>query len=86
MRNSSAVGMSSSRVNEVLSFQARIPADCCWRTVVSSSSSSEGKKSDDGWFLGVLGEDSGCEGSRQLELFKVKMVAVCEGTTPLGES
>ena len=81
-RNSSAVGMLSLRVNEVLSFQTRLPADLCWGTVVSSSSSSEGKKSDNGWFLGVLGGDSGCEGSRQLELFKVEIVAVCEGTTP----
>ena len=48
---------------------------------MSSLSSSEEKKSDDGWFLGVLGGDSGCEGSCQLELFKVEMVAVCDGTT-----
>ena len=47
-RNSSAVGMSSSRVNEVTSFQARLPADLCWRTVVSSLSLSEGKKLDEG--------------------------------------
>ena len=53
-RNSSAVGMSFSRVNEVLSLQARVLVDCCWGTVVSSSSSSEGKKSDNGWFVGVL--------------------------------
>ena len=76
-RNSSVVGMSSSRVNKVLSFQARLPVDLCWGTVVSSSSSSEGKKSDDGLFRGVLGGDSGCEGSRQLELFEEEMVAVC---------
>ena len=49
-RNSSAVGMSCSRVREELSLQARVPADCCWGMVVSSSSSSEGKNSDDGWF------------------------------------
>ena len=47
-RNSSVVGISSSRVSEVLSFQARLPADYCWRTVVSSLSLSEGKKLDDG--------------------------------------
>ena len=50
---------------------------------MSSSSSLEGKKSDNGWFLGVLGKDSGCEGSCQLELFKVEMVAVHEGMTPV---
>ena len=76
--------MSSLRVNEELSLQARVPADCCWRTVVSSLSSSEGKKLDDGWFRGVLGKDSGCEGSRQLELFKMEMVAVYEGMMPVG--
>ena len=48
VRNSSVVGMSSSRVNEVLNFQARLPADLCWRTVVSSLSSLEGKKLDGG--------------------------------------
>ena len=85
MRNSSAVGMSSSRVNKVSSLQARVPADCCWGTVVSSSSSSEGKKSVDDWFTGVLGGDSGCEGSHQLELFKMEMVVVHEGTTPVGK-
>ena len=80
-RNSSEVGMLSLSVNEESSLQARVPADYCWRAVVSSSSSLEGKKSDDDWFLGVLGGDSGCEGSCQLELFKVEMVAVCEGTS-----
>ena len=75
-RNSLAVGISCSRVNEELRLQARVPADYCWRTVVSSLSSSEGKKLDDGWFLGVLGGDSGCEVSRQLELFKEEMMAV----------
>ena len=49
---------------------------------MSSSSLSEGKKSDNGWFRGVLGKDLGCESSRQLELFKVEMVTVCEGMTP----
>ena len=86
MRNSSAVGMSCSRVNKESSLQARVPADCCWGTVVNSSSSSEGKKSDDGWFLGVLGGDSGCEGSRQLELFKEEMVAVCKSMVPVGQA
>ena len=52
--------VSSLRFNKVSISCARIPADCCWRTVVSSSSSSEGKKSD-GWFGGVLGNDSGWE-------------------------
>ena len=47
-RNSPAVGMSCSRVNEKSNLQARVPVDCCWGTVVSSSSSSEGKKSDGG--------------------------------------
>ena len=46
----------------------------------SSLSLSEGKKLDGGWFLEVLGRNSGCEGSHQLELFKVEMVMVCEGT------
>ena len=77
--------MLSSRVNEVLSFQVRLPTDLYWRTVVSSSSSLEGKKSDNGWFFGVLGGDSGYEGSCQLELFKVEMVVVREGTMPSGK-
>ena len=47
-------------------------------------SSSEGKKSD-GWFQGVLGSDSGQEGSHQLRLFKEEMVAVHEGTMPIGK-
>ena len=64
------VEISSSRVNKVSSFQERLLADHCWRTEVSSSSSSEEKKSDDGWFLGVLGEDSDCEGSHQLGVFE----------------
>ena len=49
----------------------------------SSLSSSEGKKSDNSWFFGVLGGDSGCKSSCQLELFKVKMVVVHEDTTPV---
>ena len=33
------------------------------------------------WLVwGVLGKDSGCEGSCQLGLFKVEMVAVYDGT------
>ena len=51
--------------------------------MVSSLSLLEEKKSD-GWFEGVLGRDSGCEGSCQLGLFKVEMVAVCEGTMLAG--
>ena len=53
---------------------------------MSSLSLSEGKKSDDGWFLEVLGGDSGCENSCQLELFKVEMVAVCESMTLVGKA
>ena len=56
--------------------------DYCWGTVVSSSSSSEEKKSD-GWSREVLGGDSGWEGSRQLGLVEVEMVAVRESTTPI---
>ena len=52
--------------------------------MVSSSSSSEGRRSDD-WFKRVLGGDSGCEGSHQLRLFKVEMVAVYKGTIPVGK-
>ena len=48
MSNSSAVEILSSRAREVLSFQARVPVDCYWSTVVSFSSSSEGKKSEYG--------------------------------------
>ena len=59
-------------------------AVCCWSTVVSSSSSSEEKKSD-GWFRGVLGGDSGWEGSRQLGRFEVEMVTVRESTMPIGK-
>ena len=77
--------MSSSRVSEVLSFQVRLLADLCWRAVVSSLSLLEGKKLDDGWFLGVLGGDSGCEGSRQLELSKVGMVVVHKGMVLIGK-
>ena len=77
--------MSSSRVSKVSISCVRVPADCCWGTVVSSSSSLEGKKSDSGWFQGVLGKDSGCKGSRQLELFKEEMVAVRKGMTPVGK-
>ena len=52
--------------------------------MVSSSSSSEGKKSES-WFQGVLGKDSGWKGSHQLEVFKEEMVAVREGTSPIGK-
>ena len=51
--------------------------------MVSSLSSSEGKKSDDDWFFGVLDRESGCRGSLQLVLFKDKMVVVYESTTPV---
>ena len=53
--------------------------------MVSSSSSSEEKKSD-GWFRGVLGKDSGWEGSCQLEVFKEEMVAVRESTTLISKA
>ena len=53
--------------------------------MASSSSLSEGKKSED-WFQGVLGKDSGWEGSRQLEVFKEEMVVVRKGTTPIGKA
>ena len=85
MRNSSAVGMLSLRASKVLSFQTRLPADHCWETEVSSLSLSEGKKLDNGWFLRVLDGDLGCEGSRQLELFEVEMVTVCEGMMLIGK-
>ena len=78
------LGVLSSRASEVSSVCARVPADCCWGTVVSSSSSSEGKKSES-WFLGVLGRDSGWEGSCQLRLFEVEMVTVRESTMPDGK-
>ena len=81
MRNS---GVSSSRV-EVSSVCVRASAVCCWSTVVSSSSLLEEKKSE-GWFRGVLGKDSGCEGSRQLALFEEEMVAVREGMMPVGKA
>ena len=60
----------------------RVLVDCYWGIMVSSSSSSEKKKSDS-LFKGVLGGDSNCKGSHQLELFKVEMVAVCDGTSPV---
>ena len=64
------------------SFQARVLVS---RTRdESSSSSSEGKRLNDGWFFWVLGGDSGCESSHQLELFKVEMMVVHEGMTPVG--
>ena len=50
---------------------------------MNSSSLLEGKKLDGGWFLGVLSGDSGCEGSRQLELFDMEMVTVHEGMMPV---
>ena len=79
------VGMSSLRVKEVLNLPARVLADCCWGMMVSSLSLSERKKSDNGLFLKILGGESGCEVSHQLELFKVEMVAVCESTMLVGK-
>ena len=52
--------------------------------MVSSSSSSEGKKSES-WFREILDKDSGWKGSRQLEVFKEEMVVVCEGTMLIGK-
>ena len=52
---------------------------------MSSLSSSEGKKLDGGWFLGVLDGDLSCNGSCQLKLFKVEMVVVRDGTMPVGK-
>ena len=68
--------MLSSRFNKISSLQARVLTDCCWGTVVSSLSSSEERKSDNGWFMRVLGGDSDCESSCWLVLFEVEMVAV----------
>ena len=83
-RNSAPVGMLSSRVREVSSLQARDPGS---RTKGgSSSSSSEGKKSDNGLFFRVLGRDSGYKSSHQLELFEVEMVAGYESTVPVGQA
>ena len=75
--------VSSLRASEVLSVCARALAACCWRSVVSSSSSLEEKKLDDGWFRGVLGSDSGWEDPCQLRLFEVEMVVVRKGTPPM---
>ena len=49
---------------------------------MSSSSLLEGKKLD-GWFRGVLGNDSGWEDSHQLRLFEVEMLVVCENMMPI---
>ena len=81
IRNS---GTSSSRASELLMVCARVSVVCCWGTVVSSSSSSEGRKSES-WFRGVLGNDSGWEGSRQLRLFEVEMVVVRKGMVLIGK-
>ena len=52
----------------------------------SSSSSSEGKKLDDGLlFLRVLCGDLGWEVSCQLGLFEVEIVVIHESTTPVGK-
>ena len=59
--------------------------DCCGGTVVSSSSSSAEKKLEGGLFLRVLGRELSWEGSCQLELFKVEMVAVHESTAPVSK-
>ena len=83
MRKFLAVGMSSSRVMEVSSLQARVLADCCWDMEVSSLLLLEGKKWDNGLFLGVLGGESDYEISCQLELFEVEMVVVHESTMPV---
>ena len=82
-RNSSPVGRSSSRIREVSSHQERVPGSRARGG--SSSSSSEGKKSDKDWFFGVLDGDLGCKSSCQLELFEVEMVAVYDSTMPFGK-
>ena len=84
-RNSSVVGMLFSSFSEESRFQVRMLVVHCWGTVVSSLSSSKGKTSD-GWFEGVLGRDSGCEGSCQLRLFKMEMVVVHKGTAPVDQA
>ena len=53
--------------------------------MVNSLSSSEGKKSNNDLFLGVLGGKSGCEVSHQLKLFKVEIVVVCESIMSIGK-
>ena len=80
-RNSSLVGRLSSNVNKVLSLHARDPGSRARGG--SSLSLSEGKKSDEGWFLKVLGRELGYGGSHQLVLFKVEMVAVYKNTMPV---
>ena len=85
VRNSLAIRMLCSRVNKVFSLQARVLADCCCGTVVSSSSVLEGKKLDSGWFLEILDGESGYKGSCQLELFEVETVVVCEGIMLVGK-
>ena len=65
------------------SLQARVPGSR--ERGGSALFSLEGKKSDHGWFLGVLGGDSGFEGSHQLELFEVEMVVVHESMTLIGK-
>ena len=63
-------------------FQARALTESPWVMVESSLFSSEKKKSNDGLlFVVSLNRESGWEVSHQLELFKVEMVVVCEGTT-----
>ena len=74
VRNSLAFWRSPSRVSNVLSLQARVPGSRARDG--SSSSSSEGKKSDEDWFFRVLDGDSDCESSHQLELFEVEMMVV----------
>ena len=53
--------------------------------VVSSSSSLERKKSDDGLFLEVLDGELDYKVSHQLELFEVRMVVVYESMMPVGK-
>ena len=52
---------------------------------MSSLSSLERKKSDSGWFFGVLGGDSGYGDSHQLKLFEEKIMVVHEGMRPVGK-
>ena len=60
-RNFSPVRRLSLRVRGLLSCQARDPG--LRARGGSFLSSSEGKKSNDGWFLEILSGDSGCKGS-----------------------
>ena len=80
-RNSSAMGMSSSRVSDVSSRQSRLLVNC-W--MVETSSLSERNESGDDC-PEVLGRDSGCEVSCQVGLCEVEMLAVPGSMMPSGK-